>query len=131
MALGAANAPCHSLPGSLCVYSGQIAFLYSSAAPGMSCSGTVCDNAGLRDFIAGKTDSETAAKYREGIRQIREVSAAAPGNGVVMKKEQLSDSLASRKNVLSNTIIGIVAAGVAVFLVVFVRKRRKAAENID
>ena len=48
-----------------------------------------------------------------------------------MKKEQLSDSLASRKNVLSNTIIGIVAAGVAVFLVVFVRKRRKAAENID
>ncbi len=98
---------------------------------GAACSGTVCDNAGLRDFIAGKTDSETAAKYREGIRQIREVSAAAPGNGVVMKKEQLSDSLASRKNVLSNTIIGIVAAGVAVFLVVFVRKRRKAAENID
>lgn len=96
-----------------------------------ACTGTVCDNAKLRDFIAGKTDSETAAKYREDIRQIREVSAANSSKGVVMKKEQLSDSVSSRMNILNNTIIGIAAVGVVVFLVIFVRKRRKSAENYD
>ena len=40
--LGAANAPCQSLPDSLDVYSGQIAFRYSSPAPAISGSYSVC-----------------------------------------------------------------------------------------
>ena len=46
-----------------------------------------------------------------------------------MKKEQLSDSISEQTNVLSNTIIALAAAGVAIFLVVFVRKRRRQSSD--
>ena len=44
---------------------------------GAACSGTVCDNAGLRDFIAGKTDSETAAKARPTVKPPRSTGKAS------------------------------------------------------
>ena len=94
-----------------------------------ACSEIVCDNAKLRNFIAGKTDSETAAKYRDDIRSVREAPAAASSGGMVMKKEQLSDSISEQTNVLSNTIIALAAAGVTIFLVVFVRKRRRQSSD--
>ena len=37
-----------------------------------SCSGFVCDNAKLRDYIASKADAPTAAQYKENISKIRE-----------------------------------------------------------
>ena len=37
-----------------------------------SCSGFVCDNAKLRDFIASKTDAASAVSYRKDITAIRE-----------------------------------------------------------
>ena len=94
-----------------------------------ACSGAVCDNAALRDFIASKTDSRTAERYREDIRQVREVSAAGSSKGMVMKKEELSDSAGSLTNVLNNTIIAAAAIAAVVFIIIFVRKRRKAVSD--
>lgn len=94
-----------------------------------ACSGTVCDNDRLRDFIASKTDGRTAARYTDNIRQVREAAAAGDGKGVVMKKERLDSGTSSRTNVLNNTIIALVAVAAVVFIVVFVRKRRRSGEN--
>ena len=41
-----------------------------------SCSGFVCDNAKLRQFIASKTDAQAAAEYKKNIVQIREAAAS-------------------------------------------------------
>ena len=94
-----------------------------------ACSGVVCDNARLRDFIASKTDGRTAARYTDNIRQVREAAAAGDGKGMVMKKERLDSGTSSRTNVLNNTIIAFVAVAAVVFIVVFVRKRRRSGEN--
>lgn len=53
-----------------------------------SCSGFVCDNAKLRDFIASKADAQTATQYKENISKIREAKASGSNKGVVMKKKR-------------------------------------------
>lgn len=97
-----------------------------------SCSGFVCDNAKLRQFIASKTDAQTAAQYKESINQIREAAAAADKKGVVMKKEEMASSSASAEeqtSVLSNVIVGIIVLVAVIALVLLVRHRRKKMMN--
>lgn len=53
-----------------------------------SCSGFVCDNAKLRDFIASKSSAQTAAQYKENISKIREAKASGADKGVVMKRRR-------------------------------------------
>ncbi|MCM1313570.1 MAG: cobaltochelatase subunit CobN [Bacteroides sp.] len=95
-----------------------------------SCSGFVCDNAKLRQFIASKTDPKTAAQYKESISQIREAAAADSKKGMVMKKEELntSDTEQQTNTVNSVAVCGIVVVALVVFALL-VRRRRK--RNIE
>lgn len=89
-----------------------------------ACSGFVCDNAKLRDFIASKATPETAKEYRNSIQEVREV-AVDQSQGVVMKKDEIASETRKRTNKVSTPWI---AAGVIVVLVglaVLMRKRRK------
>lgn len=89
-----------------------------------ACSGFVCDNAKLRDFIASKATPETAKEYRNSIQEVREV-AADQSQGVVMKKDEIASETRKRTNEVSTPWI---AAGVIVVLAglaVLMRKRRK------
>lgn len=90
-----------------------------------SCSGFVCDNAKLRDFIASKTDAESAASYRKDITAIREQMVEGTGKGMVMKKEQVNTQADKTTNVLSNPIVGAVVLALVVALILLVRRRRK------
>lgn len=93
-----------------------------------SCSGFVCDNAKLQQFIAKNVDSKAAADYSQNIRNIRETSATADKQGMVMKKDQLSQDASQKRHFVSGILV---AAGVAValaLLVAIVRKRRKNME---
>lgn len=91
-----------------------------------SCSGFVCDNAKLRQFIASKTDAQSAAQYKENINQIREAAAANDKKGIVMKKEEVSSTTANEQtNVLSNTIVLAIVVLAIVVLILLVRHRRK------
>ncbi len=91
-----------------------------------SCSGFVCDNAKLRDFIASKSDSRTAAQYRQNISQIRESVASDPDKkNIVMKKEELNSSPEESTNVLSNIGVGVAVLAAVIGLVLLVRHRRK------
>lgn len=89
-----------------------------------ACSGFVCDNVKLRDFIASKTTSEAAKAYQQQIKEVREV-AMDQKDGMVMKKEELRQETQRNTNQVS---VPWIAAGVIVALiglVILMRKRRK------
>lgn len=88
-----------------------------------SCSGFVCDNAKLRDFIASKTAPQTAARYTQNIREIRE-AAVADDKGMVMKREELTPAADRTTAFVSNTAVVLLVLGAAVLLTGIVRKRR-------
>ena len=89
-----------------------------------ACSGFVCDNVKLQDFIASKATPETAKEYRNSIKEIREV-AVDQSKGVVMKKEELSSEMQKHTNKIKTSwiLIGVVVAlcGLAILM----RKRRR------
>lgn len=94
-----------------------------------SCSGLVCDNIPLQNFIASHTDAGEAAGYRQEISRIREVLEQDISSGVVMKKEKISREAGTPERALSRGISGaavalLALAGAAV-LIVYVRHRRR------
>ena len=93
-----------------------------------SCSGFVCDNAKLRDYIASKADAPTAAQYKENISKIRKAKASGNDKGVVMKKEEMNQTTEEQTNTLSNVAVGIAVIIVLLALILFVRKRRKSSQ---
>lgn len=93
-----------------------------------SCSGFVCDNAKLRDFIASKSSAQTAAQYKENISKIREAKVSGADKGVVMKKEEMNQTSEQQTNTLSNVAVGIAVIIVILALILFVRKRRKNSQ---
>ena len=93
-----------------------------------SCSGFVCDNAKLRDFIASKSNAQTAAQYKENISKIREAKTSGEDKGVVMKKEEMNQAAEQQTNTLSNVAVGIAVIIVMLALILFVRKRRKNSQ---
>lgn len=94
-----------------------------------SCSGFVCDNSKLRDFIASKADAQTATQYKENISKIREAKASGNSKGVVMKKEEINQTAEKQTNTLSNVAVGIAVIIVILALILFVRKRRKNSQK--
>lgn len=90
-----------------------------------SCSGFVCDNAKLREFIASKSDAQTAAQYKESISKIREAQVSGDAKGMVMKKEEMNQTPDEQKATLSNMAVGAAVVIVVLALVFFIRRRRR------
>lgn len=88
-----------------------------------SCSGFVCDNAKLRDFIATKTDPATAAQYKESISKIRE-AAVRDDKGMVMKKEELNPQAAQQKTKVAAPWVAAAVIVALAGLALLVRRRR-------
>lgn len=88
-----------------------------------SCSGFVCDNAKLRDFIATKSAPAAAAQYKESIAEIRE-AAARKDKGVVMKKEELHPQADRQKTRLAAPWIAAAVVVALAGLALLVRRRR-------
>ncbi len=95
-----------------------------------SCSGFVCDNAKLRDFISSKVSPERAAEYKQNVAEIRAEQVASDADGTVMRKEELN-STETETNYVNGIIVAAVVAVVLVGFVVLIRRRKKNAENID
>lgn len=89
-----------------------------------SCSGFVCDNAKLRDFIASKVSPEAGRQYQENISQIRE-AVAENTEGMVMKKEELNPTTSQHETKVSSPWIAVAVLIALAGLVVLMRKRRK------
>lgn len=92
-----------------------------------SCSGFVCDNAKLRNYIASKTDAASAKEYQQNVEQIRDAEAAknSSDKGMVMKKETLNDEAQKTTTVVSGIVVAVIVVVAIILLLVLVRRRRK------
>ena len=96
-----------------------------------SCSGFVCDNVKLRDFIAENSSDKASSKlYKDNIEKIREGQVNGK-QGMKMKKETLGDDADNDKSVLSNVVVSVVAVVVILALVLIVRRSRRQRETED
>ena len=94
------------------------------------CSGFVCDNSKLRQFISQNTDADAAKEYQENISEIR--GELADGKkGTVMKKEDLSQKANTKTNILNGMAIAAGAVAMIGVMVWIVRKRRKTNTEED
>jgi cobaltochelatase CobN len=92
-----------------------------------SCSGFVCNNSKLKEFIASNVSSETASQYESSISKIRNESDGGD-NSMHMKREELN-KVESETGAINGlwVAIGVVAA-VIVLIVVMKRRRKDSAE---
>ena len=88
-----------------------------------SCSGFVCNNAKLREYIASNVDKTTAKAYNNSISNIRAENFGAE-DGKVMRKEELNNLEKTTSHINSGLVLGIVAICVLVVFLV-IRRRRK------
>lgn len=92
-----------------------------------SCSGFVCDNAKLRNYITSKTDAASAKEYQQNVEQIRDAAAAKNNSdkGMVMKKETLNEEAQKTTTVVSGIVVGVIVIVAFVLLAILIRRRRK------
>lgn len=92
-----------------------------------SCSGFVCNNAKLRNYIASKTDAASAKEYQQNVEQIRDAEAAknSSDKGMVMKKETLNEDAQKTTTVVSGIVVGVIVIVAFVLLAILIRRRRK------
>lgn len=92
-----------------------------------SCSGFVCDNAKLRNYIASKTDAASAKEYQQNVEQIRDAEAAknSSDKGMVMKMETLNEDAQKTTTVVSGIVVGVIVIVAFVMLAILIRRRRK------
>lgn len=92
-----------------------------------SCSGFVCNNAKLRNYIASKTDAASAKEYQQNVEQICDAEAAknSSDKGMVMKKETLNEDAQKTTTVVSGIVVGVIVIVAFVLLAILIRRRRK------
>jgi len=90
-----------------------------------SCSGIVCNNPKLRDFILSKVDASSAAQYNKSIGDIRAENSNS-SDGMVMQKDELN-SVKESKNLISGGLV----AGLVVVCLLFVFVIIKRGRNND
>lgn len=113
----------------------QISELHTAsvAAAGAGCSGMVCDNAKLREFIAQQLPAEKREAYKKAIASVREqqtLTKEQEGRAKVLTKESKAEThgqTATQREESSNALLWVVLASVAIVLiaVLLVTRRRK------
>lgn len=96
-----------------------------------SCSGFVCDNAKLRNYIASKTDAASAKEYQQNVEQIRDAEAAknSSDKGMVMEKKTLNEDAQKTTTVVSGIVVGVIVIVAFVMLAILIRRRRSQSEE--
>ncbi len=94
---------------------------------GAACSGFVCDNAKLRDFISEKVDKQTASQYNSAVATARAENIAGD-DGMVMKKDEMN-SVETATNHINGIIVAVVVVVLLAGFVILVRRRRKSQKN--
>lgn len=83
-------------------------------------------NKKLQEFIATKTDAQTASQYKQALNKMgKSANVSADNNGMVLKKDDLSAQQNKNNILLNGGIVVTVVLAIFVMLILFVRKRRK------
>lgn len=93
-----------------------------------SCSGTVCDNAALSEFIASNMDPASASSYRGAVREIREAVADNAADGMVLRKESMGDTPEGKTAWVGNTVVILILVVLVTGGLLIRRRRRKTEE---
>lgn len=93
---------------------------------GAACSGFVCDNAKLREFIAGNVDPQSAKAYNASIATVRAENISDADKGMVMKRETLNEQETTTSRI-HGIIIGMVVLSVLLGMGILIYRRRKSA----
>ncbi len=91
-----------------------------------SCSGFVCNNSKLRDFISSKVNDVSAAAYNKSISEIR-AENVNDNDGMVMQKDELN-SIKESKNIISGGLVALIVV-VSLLIVFIIIKRRRNIEQ--
>lgn len=93
-----------------------------------SCSGFVCNNAKLREYVASKVNPEAARKYEQSVRDVREASLSE-NKGTVLKREEMNSTADKVTTIVSNTLVSVLVVVALAALIWVVRRRRKKLEE--
>lgn len=90
-----------------------------------SCSGFVCDNTKLRDFIVSKLETGLAKEYQARISEIRDAAVTGDSQGMVMKKEELNRTASQHRTNVDSFWMTVAVVIIVFGLAVLMRRRRK------
>lgn len=91
------------------------------------CSGFVCDNQKLKDFISKQLNPELKEAYQQEIQQVREVKKDKSKDNVVLKKDEKIKAKEQGKPLFKTdkTVFILGIGAVLLLLLIFVLRRRK------
>ncbi len=91
------------------------------------CSGFVCDNQKLRNYISKNLDSDLKEAYTKQIDYIRESSKEKAEQSVVLKKEEKTKTVSNITKAPKSNIWIIIITSIVVLLAlaIYIKKRRK------
>lgn len=92
-----------------------------------SCSGFVCDNPALQDYIASALPETSASEYRGAIRQIREASVSDASDGMVLRKDRLQSETEKETTLVSNIAVAVLIIALFIGGGLLIRRRRKSS----
>lgn len=93
---------------------------------GPSCSGFVCDNPALKNYIASNVDPAQADRYNAAIKDIREAVAEA-SSGTVLKKDKAGTEVQEETALIGNVAIAaLIVAAIFVVGGIIIRRRRNS-----
>lgn len=95
---------------------------------GAACSGFVCDNSKLRDFISSHASEQSAKSYNQKISAVRAEKIAGNDNGMVMKRDEISSGRETM-NYVNGIVVGLAAIAALACFILIVRKRRQKEEE--
>ena len=93
-----------------------------------ACTGFVCDNLKLQQFIASHSDAGRAEAYRQQIRTIRETKTESAAKAVVLKKEETARPEQGEQpsdSGLKFVFISVLAVAMLLMMIVTARRRNK------
>jgi len=89
-----------------------------------ACSGFVCDNMKLRDFITQNASPENAQEYNQQIDLARQSGTTQTPEGTVMRRETLMGENNSQTTLINGLLVVIAAIVVIAGILFLIRKRR-------
>lgn len=96
---------------------------------GAACSGFVCDNARLRDFISSKVSERAALRYNSAVAEVRAEKIDGVSEGMMMKSEEMN-TLETATNKINGIVVALVVALVLTGLLLLVRSRRRRQRDV-
>ncbi|MDO4722300.1 cobaltochelatase subunit CobN [Porphyromonas circumdentaria] len=95
---------------------------------GAGCSGFVCDNASLREFIKNRLPQDQQQQYASSIKKVREVTQDGKSKGQVLKKEE-QNTQTSEQHKPAKLFLPISLGVLILLLLVFVIYRRQRGKR--